>query len=236
MELIRGKINAPYKICIYGQAGVGKSTLATQGDDVIFFDMEMGLDRVDCARTPVIHSSKDLYAYVKECLQGKMGKTYAFDSADALEKIFVGEICQEHKIKAIGELGFGKGYEHLNNKWQKFLDMLDVLKGYGINSIVIGHEIVKRFEDPRAEGYDRILLKMHQKSAGTLISRMDAVLYMSYELTVVKGDKNAKSKALGKGDRVLHTSERPAFVAKNRYDMPDKMKPEQLFSFLPKQD
>ena len=234
MELIRGKVNTPYKVCIYGQAGVGKSTLATQAQDPVFFDMEMGLDNVDCVRTPAIETSQKLYEYVKACLQ--QGKTFVFDSADAMEKIFVAEICKEHNIKAIGDLGYGKGYEHLNNKWQKFLDMLDFLKGYGINSIVIGHEIVKRFEDPRVEGYDRILLKMHQKSAGTLISRMDAVLYMSYELRVVKGDNNTKSKAYGKGERVIHTSERPSFVAKNRYGMPDKIKPEQLFSYLPKQD
>ena len=234
MELIRGKVVTPYKLCLYGQGGVGKSTLASTAEDAIFFDIESGLDQLECARTPLVRSSKELSAYVRECIQKNIGKTFIFDSCDALEKIFVDEICKKHKIDSISDLGYGKGYEELNTNWNKFLDMLDWLKQAGKNTIVIGHEVIKKFEDPRAEAYDKILLKMHQKSAGTLISRMDAVVYMAYELTVVKGDKNAKAKAFGKGQRVLHCSERPAFVAKNRYGMPETIKTTELFNYLPR--
>lgn len=233
MELIRGKVKSPYKLCLYGQGGVGKSTLASTAEDAIFFDIENGLDQLGCARTPLIKSSRELSAYVKECIQKNLGKTFVFDSCDALEKIFVDEVCKKHKIDSIGELGFGKGYEELNGNWNKFLDMLDWLKAAGKNSIVVGHEVIKKFEDPRAEAYDKILLKMHQKSAGTLISRMDAVVYMTYQVTVVKGDKQAKAKAFGKGERVLYCAERPAFVAKNRYQMPEQILPTDLFKYLP---
>ena len=236
MELVSGIVNKPYKVLNYGQAGVGKTTWATMAQDPVILDVERGADRIDCLKTPYINSSENLYQFIREIVQKNMARTLVLDSADALQKIFVNEILAEFKIKALSDYGYGKGYELLNAKWEKFIDSLDWLKDNGFNSIVIGHEVVKRHEDPRlAEGYDRILLKMHQKSAGTLIPRMDAVLYMTYDVTIVKGEKNAKAKAFGKGERVMFTSETPAFVAKNRYGMPDKInKQEEVFSFLPK--
>jgi len=236
MELIRGKVVTPYKICLYGQGGVGKSTLASIAENAVFFDIESGLDQIDCDRTPLIKTSKELSGYVRELIQTNQGKTFIFDSCDALEKIFVDEICKKNKIESLSDLGYGKGYEELNSNWNKFLDMLDWLKGAGKNTIVIGHEVIKKYENPMADPYDKILLKMHQKSAGTLISRMDAVLYMNYEVTVVKGDnkKGEKTRAFGKGERVLHCCERPAFIAKNRYNMPERINPQDLFNYLPK--
>jgi hypothetical protein len=31
------------------------------------------------------------------------------------------------------------------------------------------------------------------------------------------------TRALGRGERVIHTAERPAFLAKNRYGLPDTL-------------
>jgi hypothetical protein len=52
------------------------------------------------------------------------------------------------------------------------------------------------------------------------------VLFANYRISTVKADVgfNKKvSRAVGSGERVIHTVERPAFLAKNRYDLPDTL-------------
>jgi len=52
---------------------------------------------------------------------------------------------------------------------------------------------------------------------------MDAVLFANYRISTVKSDAGFGKKvtrAVGGGDRVLYTEERPAFLAKQRYNLP----------------
>ena len=49
------------------------------------------------------------------------------------------------------------------------------------------------------------------------------MLFANYRISTVKADVGFNKKltrALGSGERVLHTAERPAFLAKNRYGLP----------------
>jgi hypothetical protein len=54
----------------------------------------------------------------------------------------------------------------------------------------------------------------------------DVVLFANYRISTVKSDVGFNKKvtrALGSGERVLYTAERPAFLAKNRYGLPDTL-------------
>jgi len=231
---IKGKQDKPYRIAIYGTGGVGKSTLANEAENPLFFDFEDALDHIDCVKTPMIRSMEEIGPYINHGIEEGY-KTFVFDTADCIENLLCKKICKEHKIDSIADLGFGKGYEALNTQWNKVMDTFDYLKEKGINSILIAHEIVKRYDDPRTDGYDRILLKMHQKSAGTVISRLDAVLYMCYDYIVSsKKEKSLeKPKPKGNGKRIVFTDERPAFIAKNRYDMPHRLEDvNSIYQFL----
>ena len=51
-------------------------------------------------------------------------------------------------------------------------------------------------------------------------------LFANYRISTVKSDVGFNKKvtrALGSGARVMHTEERPAFLAKNRYGLPDTL-------------
>ena len=54
----------------------------------------------------------------------------------------------------------------------------------------------------------------------------DVVLFANYRVSTVKSDVGFNKKvtrALGSGERLLHTAERPAFLAKNRYGLPEQL-------------
>ena len=92
--------------------------------------------------------------------------------------------------------------------------------------IQIAHTDIKRFDSPEHEPYDRYVIKLHARAAALLQEHSDVVLFANYRISTVKSDIGFNKKvtrALGSGERVLYTAERPAFLAKNRYSLPDSL-------------
>ena len=68
--------------------------------------------------------------------------------------------------------------------------------------------------------------EVHARAAALVQEHSDIVLFANYRVSTVKADVgfNKKvSRAVGSGERVIHTTERPAFLAKNRYGLPDTL-------------
>jgi hypothetical protein len=90
--------------------------------------------------------------------------------------------------------------------------------------IQLAHTDIRRFDSPEHEPYDRYVIKLHARAAALLQEHSDVVLFANYRVSTVKSDVGFNKKvtrALGSGERVLYTEERPAFLAKNRYGLPD---------------
>ena len=94
------------------------------------------------------------------------------------------------------------------------------------NVVQIAHTDIKRFDSPEHDPYDRYVIKLHARAAALLQEHSDVVLFANYRISTVKADVGFNKKvnrAMGSGERVIHTAERPAFLAKNRYDLPDTL-------------
>jgi hypothetical protein len=92
--------------------------------------------------------------------------------------------------------------------------------------IQIAHTDIKRFDSPEHEPYDRYVIKLQARASALLQEHSDVVLFANYQISVSKSDVGFNKKvtrALGSGARVMHTEERPAFLAKNRYGLPDTL-------------
>ncbi len=205
------------------------SSFASQAPSPLFVDMENGLSRIDCARTPSIKSWESLKEAMTFAAKSEEFKTIVFDSIDALEQIIVQKVLEDDgtKKQSLADFGYGRGYELLAATTGLFVGMCDKLKfDYGKNIILIGHDKIKKFEDPASDSYDRYQLNMHEKSAAMLIGRCDAVLFARWEThTKSRADSMNKDKkrAIGTGRRVLFTEETPAWVAKNRFSLPPEV-------------
>lgn len=70
--------------------------------------------------------------------------------------------------------------------------------------------------------YDRYQLKLSRQCAPLLKEWSDMVLFANYETTIVTDSKTKSKKATG-GQRVMFTTHHPAWDAKNRHNLPEKL-------------
>jgi len=92
--------------------------------------------------------------------------------------------------------------------------------------ILLAHAEIKRFDSPETEPYDRYIIKLQQRAAALVQEHVDAVLFANYRISTIKTDVGFKKqvvRGVSGGDRLLHTTERPAFLAKNRFGLQDSL-------------
>ena len=227
-SIVTGSTMSAPRVLIYGPAGVGKTSFGASAPAAIFIQTEDGADVVGADRFPLAETYADVEAAI-----GTLAKedhkyaTVVVDSLDWLETLIWQRVCQVHKIQSIEELGYGKGYVFALDIWRSFLDGLNFLRTQKQMAVImLAHSHIKRFEDPASEGYDRYEIKLHQKASGVCMESADLVGFATYRVSTKEVDGGfgrKKSVAVGTGERVLRTAERPAFIAKSRYTIPDEL-------------
>jgi hypothetical protein len=68
---------------------------------------------------------------------------------------------------------------------------------------------------------------MHKAASALLMEHSDIVIFANYFVGITKEkkgfDKEGRKRAIGSGERILYTCERPAATAKNRYGLPEEI-------------
>ncbi len=227
-SLIRGGALRPPRLMIHGVAGVGKTSLAAAAPEPIFLQTEDGLGMHSTATFGLLRS----FGQVMEALSALYTEDHDFqtvvvDSLDWLERQILEHTARENGWKNIEQPGYGKGYVAALDPWLSFLDGLNALRDErGMGIILIAHSEIKRFDSPETEPYDRYQPKLHARASALLQEHVDAVLFANYRVSTVRADVGFNKKvarAVGNGDRLLHTAERPAFLAKNRFGLQEQL-------------
>lgn len=229
----KGKNIRPPRIFLYSTHGIGKSTFSSQAPNPIFICAEDGLDALDVAHFPLATSSSDVMEMLQTLyVEEHEYQTVVLDTADWLEAVLIKEIEAEHDAK---ELAYGRSAMYLADKWREILDGFNALRNdKNMTVILIGHSEIKRFDSPEVDSYDRYQPKLSTRSSALVQEWADCVLFANYRTTVKKEDlgfNKERSRAISNGDRLIFTQEKPAYLAKNRYSLPDSCKLEwQAFS------
>lgn len=218
----------PPIILIYGPAGCGKTTFASQSKKPVVILTEDGLGTLEVPHFPIARRFEDvLEAFGSLYAEPHEFSTVVVDSTDWLETLIQEKTCRDNGWKNIEEPGYGKGYVMALALWRNYLDALTALRDErGMTVIQVGHADIKRFDSPEHDPYDRYIVKLHNRAGALVQEHADVVLFSNYRVSMVKSDVGfgkKVSRALGSGERVIYTSERPAFVAKNRYALPDTL-------------
>jgi hypothetical protein len=227
-QLTRTTAPKPPRILIHGVAGVGKTTFAVGACKPVVIQTEDGLGTLDVPHFPlartfdqVIEGLAALYTEDHDF------KTVIVDSVDWLEPLVWAKACRDNGWNSIEDAGYGKGYVAALNLWRQYLDGLNALRDdRGMTVVQIAHTDIKRFDSPEHDPFDRYVIKLHSRAAALLQEHSDIVLFANYRISTVKADVGFNKKinrAVGSGERVMHTVERPAFLAKNRYALPETL-------------
>lgn len=221
----RGQDIKPPRIFIYGVEGIGKSTFAASAPSPIFIQTEDGQGALDIASFPMVEKIDDIRTALGTLYQEQHDfQTVVLDSADWLEQIIAREIEATHEAK---ELAYGKGALKQAEIWQELLGGFNALRNdRGMSVILIGHSQIKRFDSPETEPYDRYSPKLQERSNALVREWADAVLFANYRTVVKKsevGFNKEVARGITTGERLLYTTEKPAYMAKNRYALPDSM-------------
>jgi hypothetical protein len=222
-KIEKGKTGGPFKAVIYGEAGIGKTTLASQLPKPLFLDTEDGTKKVGPDRLR-ISTWDQLQGYLISLGQDLIGyETIVIDSADWAERMATDAVILEGQKKSIEDFGFGKGHIHVKEKLEKMLAMCDQIVRAGASVVFVAHSKVVRVSPPdQTDGYDRYELKLSKHGAPVLKEWSDAVLFCHYQTRVVQG-ADGRNKAKGGKERVIHTERSAAWDAKNRFGLADEI-------------
>lgn len=213
------------RIMVYGVEGIGKSTFGAGAPNPIYILTEDGLGSLNVNHFPLATSFQDVIDAIATLYKENHAfETVVIDSLDWLESIIQREIEAKYDAK---DLAYGKGALIAAERWREILDGLNALRNdKGMAVILIAHTTIKRFDSPEVEPYDRYQPKLQERSNAVVREWCDAVLFANYKTIVKKDDvgfNQTNNRGISTGERLLFTSERPAYMAKNRYNMPESI-------------
>jgi hypothetical protein len=215
-------------ILVYGAEGRGKSTLACKFPHPLALLLERGLPRgvtVDAVEDinsfdAVMATLRDIYTAPGEY------KSLLIDTVDALEALLIEGLCAKNNWKNIEQPSYGKGWVAADDEWRRFIRAITAIRDKNDMTVVMTcHSTIERIDDPRAPTYTSYQPRLHKRARGLVMDCADAVFFLAEDLRVVtdEGGFRERTRAATDTRRFLFTEGRPAFAAKNRFGMPEKM-------------
>jgi len=226
-KLNKGQPQMPPRILMIGQEGVGKSTFANNSESPVFICAENGLVGPEFANTPNITPKNwvEVLETIKALtIQEHNYKTLVVDTLDWIEPLLHEFMCARDGKTDIIAYGYGKGFDLAAMEWRPFLAAIERLRAAKKMAVVfLAHAQIKSFSNPVGNNFDRYEAKISKQTAALTREWVDATLFACFEIFTHKDGQNSKAKGIGSGERVVYTNHSPAWDAKNRYGMPDKL-------------
>jgi hypothetical protein len=217
----------PPVFLLYGTSGIAKTTTAAQAPNPIFLCTEdgLGMNVVD-AFEPYPTKWQDVLSYMAYLFENDTGhQTFVVDSLSALEPMIWKQVAHDNNKSSIEDLGYGKGYVMALDYWQQFLQGVIALRDQkNIMPILIAHADIVRYDSPEVEPFDRYQIKLHKRAFQLLYERCDIIGFANWRTLITKDDvgfNKKQARGIGTGERLLHLVEKPAYIAKNRYGLPE---------------
>lgn len=219
------------KAVLYGQEGVGKSSLAANIPGVVFIDCEGSTNKMNVRRLPAPTSWSMLCDEMEFILQNYAAKGYkavAIDTFDWAESLAIQAICAEHNVKGIEGFNYGKGWQFECELIARFLENTDKLIKAGIHVILICHAISRKTTLPEEmDEYDHWELKLGNKTTNKIAPLLkewsDMTLFLAFKTQIMAADDKGKVHKATSVQRVMYATKSAWWDAKNRFGLPDMM-------------
>lgn len=217
----------PPRIIIYGEGGIGKTLFATKFPKPLLIRAENGAGGIKgVGKLPVLTSIDEFESQLDYVIEGDHEyKTLIIDPLDEIQKLKEKDICQTRGVVSVMDVGWGKGSSQLRAYFDDIRWKLDRVQARGMIVILVAHYAIETFQDPVGDNYNFFTMNLEKEVWPKMRDWSDATLFINYETftKVVDKDKKTVKAVNSKARRFIYTEKRPAFVAKNRYNLPEVM-------------
>lgn len=234
--LQRPKADRPIIATIFGEGGMGKTTLAAMFPAPVFIRTEDGTASIsehpDAMLFPVAQSTADVFDAIDALIdQPHDRRTVVFDSVSQFEKLAIREILDDEpnpKAKAMPAAhgGYGKAYGLLDKKHQDLRDAAEYLAtDRGMNVVFLAHATTEELELPDADKYSRYTIALHKNRQFDCVhhysNNVDVVAFIRLK-TSLRGAGD-KKRAISDGEREIICFPVASNVSKNRFGITEPM-------------
>ena len=212
------------KVVVYGPEGIGKTTFANNFPQPIYIDTEGSTNFIDSQKLPDPTSWTMLLEEL-EYLKSTSGiaRTIVIDTMDWAENLAKQHLMAKNNWDAIDASSYGTRYVALADEIGKLLNKLSELVELNYNVVLLAHSETKKHELPDELGaFDRYVLKLERRDASLVKEWADMILFANFKTTVITDSKTNSKKATG-GQRVMYTTHKPTWDAKNRLGLADEL-------------
>ena len=218
-KIIKDDIKTPLICTIFGEPGLGKTSLAAKFPNPVFILAEDGLKSVKPRphSFPLLQSANELWPQLKALREEKHDyKTLVIDTITQMEQLFIGYILGQDKDAknfASSHGGYGAAYQMLSGmhgRIRKYANALATEKK--MNVVFLAHSEVENLNLPDHSEFNRYEIKLHKKSQGHYVGNVDLVGFLKLDMHSKKDGR-----AVDTGDRVLICHATASNISKNRF-------------------
>mgnify|MGYP001366017951 FL=1 len=208
MNIIRGTYTHSRIALVYGEPGIGKTTLAARVGGIrhtLLLDLEGRSGHVSVDRAII-----DDWAGLRAALSEAQRLPYdivCIDTLDRAQDLAVHALLQARGWDSIEAPGYGRGYVELRSAMLALADDIEALRQSGRGILLLAHAMRQRVEDPVHGEWDRWSVKLHDAArssvAALFIERVDVIALAACAVARV-GRDDARTARLG--ERMLYTT------------------------------
>ena len=221
----------PIIATLFGEGGMGKTTLASMWPSPVFIRTEDGTASLagndNVSLFPLATSTQDVLDAIEALATQKHDhKTLVIDSITQLGTMIEAEIvAADPKAKSINQAGggYGAGYSTAAEKHRQIRDWAGSLAyEKGMNVIFIGHADTEMLDLPDMDAFARYTVRMHKKSIPHYTDNVDLVGLIRLK-TFVRGGDGDKKRAISTGEREIICHPQASSVTKNRFNISEPL-------------
>ena len=219
-------------ICtLFGEGGMGKTTLAAMFPKPVFIRTEDGTASLagndNVSLFPLATSTQDVLDAIEALATQKHDhKTLVIDSITQLGTMIEAEIvAADPKAKSINQAGggYGAGYSTAAEKHRQIRDWAGSLAyEKGLNIVFIGHADTEMLDLPDMDAFARYTVRMHKKSLPHYTDNVDLVGLIRLK-TLIRGGDGDKKRAISTGEREIICHPQASSVTKNRFNVSEPL-------------
>ena len=183
---------------LYGLEKSGKTSLASEIEDVLIASFESGTNALHHVRVYPMKKWKDWKDIVKQLVRDKdkefgdgSGRTLqevmsviAIDTVDEAYKLAERYVCNQQGIDNIKDIPFGGGYKLLDDEFMSGFREL-AFEGYGL--FFISHSSEKTFKDDNGQDYTKIVPALPNRPYNLINKMVDNIVYLR-DIPIQNGD------------------------------------------------